>query len=70
MNRPEFNEYLRLSAEVHESSVRYLASLSEDDFLAHLLTVVNDPDIRSSVRLVAVRECINDRIEGKGMKER
>lgn len=63
LNREAFDEYMRLSTELHEESVAWLAALTEEEFLKHLLFIMND-DGRSSMIVASIRESVGDRLEG------
>jgi hypothetical protein len=55
---------METSQSLHEHSVQFFASKTEEEFLYYLLSAVNNKDARSSVLLAEVREAVADRLEG------
>ncbi len=55
------NEYMKLSQEIEDSGVKYFSSLSEKQFLDTVLSYLNDPTSRDSMRIAVAREAIIQR---------
>jgi hypothetical protein len=55
------NEYMELSQQQEDSDVKYFASLSEKQFLDTILSYLNDPTSRDSMRIATAREAIIQR---------
>lgn len=54
-------EYMRESQAMEDEDVAYFGGLDEDKFLEHLLSYLNDPTSRDSMRIAIVRETIIQR---------
>lgn len=57
----DWDEYMELSQEIENSGVKYFASLSEKQFLDTILSYLNDPTSRDSMRIATAREAIIQR---------
>lgn len=55
------NDFMELSQEQEDSDVKYFASLTEKQFLETILSYLNDPTSRDSMRIATAREAIIQR---------